>query len=64
MNHLSSTVHLKNYVVERLTGIIKVNCHGQLIYFSLFENPDLKHVNINTKIKSVACIQPYIKKVT
>ena len=35
-----------------------------VIYFGLFEIPDLEYVGINTKIKSVACIQPEIQEVT
>ena len=43
-----------------LTLIFKVNHQGYVIYFGLFEIPDLENVEINTKIKSVACIQPEI----
>ena len=35
---------------------------GQVIYFGVFEIPDLENVEINTKIKSVTYIQPEIKK--
>ena len=34
-----------------------------MIYFGLFRIPDLENVEINTKIKSVACIQPEIEEV-
>ena len=44
--------------------IFKVNRQGHVIYFGLFEIPDLEYVKINTKNKSVACIQPEIKEVT
>ena len=37
---------------------------GHAIYFGLFEIFDLENVEIDTKIKSVACIQPEIKEVT
>ena len=33
-----------------------------MIYFGLFEISDLENVEINTKIKSVSCKQPEIKK--
>ena len=44
--------------------IFKVNRQGHVIYFGLFVIPDLGNVEIDTKIKSVACIQPEIKEVT
>ena len=44
--------------------IFKVNRQGHVIYFGLFEIPDLEYVEIDTKIKSVACIQPEIQEVT
>ena len=47
-----------------LTLIFKVNRQGYKIYFDLFEIPDFENVEIDTKIKSVACIQPEIKEVT
>ena len=42
----------------------KVNRQGHVIYFGLFEIPDLENVEIDTKIMSLACIQPEIKEVT
>ena len=42
----------------------KVNRQGQVIYFGLFEIPDPDNVEIDTKIMSVACIQPEIIEVT
>ena len=42
----------------------KVNRQGHVIYFGLFEIPDPDNVEIDTKIMSVACIQPEIKEVT
>ena len=47
-----------------MTLNFKVNRQGHVIRFSLFEIPDLENVEINTKIKSVACIQPEIIEVT
>ena len=43
--------------------IFKVNHHSYIICFRLSEFLDLVYVKINTKIKSVACIQPEIMKV-
>ena len=47
-----------------LTLIFKVNRQGHVIYFGLFEIPDLDNVEINIKIRSVASIQSEIKEVT
>ena len=44
--------------------IFKVNRQGHVIYFGLFEIIDLDNVEIDTKIKSVAYIQPEVKEVT
>ena len=41
----------------------KVNRQGHVIFFNIFDIPDLKNVRIDTKIKSVACIQPEMRKV-
>ena len=41
-----------------------VNCQGHVNYFRLFEILDLENIEINTKIKSLACIQPEMKEVT
>ena len=46
-----------------LTSIFKVNYQGQVTYFGFSEIFDLAVVRIDTKIKSVACIQPEIWKV-
>ena len=43
--------------------IFKVSLYSYIIYFIYFEFLDLDYVKINTKIKSVACIQPEIIKV-
>ena len=54
----------KGHVAVRLTSIFKVNRQSHVINFGLFEIPDLDNVEINTKIRSVACIQPEIEEVT
>ena len=54
----------KGHVGVCLTLIFKVNRQGHVICFGLFEIPDLDNVEINTKIRSVACIQPEIEEVT
>ena len=46
-----------------LTFIFKVNHQGQVTDFGFSEILDLANVRIDTKIKSVACIQPKIRKV-
>ena len=46
-----------------LTLIFKVKGHGHEIYFSFFDIPDLQNARIDTKIKSVSCLQPEITKV-
>ena len=46
-----------------LTLTLKVNRQGQVTNFGLFEITDLELVRIDTKIKSVSCIQPKIRKV-
>ena len=43
--------------------IFKVNHHNYIIYFKCSEFLDIDYVEIDTKIKSVACIQPEIIKV-
>ena len=61
---MTLTVDLENHINICLTSILKVKRQGQVIYFGLFEIPDLENVEIDTKIESVACIQPEIKEVT
>ena len=34
--------------------VFKVNRQGQVIYFNFFEIPDLRNVNIDTKINSAS----------
>ena len=54
---------VKPYFFEIII-IFKVSLYSYIIYFRFFEFLDLDYVKINTKIKSVACIQPEIIKVT
>ena len=37
-----------------MTLVLKVNREGQVIYFNLFEIPDLRNVKIDAKINSVS----------
>ena len=46
-----------------LTFIFKVNHRSQVTDFGFSEILDLANVRIDTKIESVACIQPKIRKV-
>ena len=46
-----------------MTLNFKVKRQGHVSRFGLFEIPDLENVEINTKIKSVASIQPEIIEV-
>ena len=46
-----------------LTFIFKVNHQGQVTDIAFFEIFDLANVRIDTKIKSLSCIQPEIRKV-
>ena len=46
-----------------LTFIFKVYYQGQVIDFGFSEILDLANVRIDTKIMTVACIQPQIRKV-
>ena len=41
----------------------QVNRQGHVIFFNIFDIPDLENVRIDTKIKSVTCIQPEMRKV-
>ena len=61
---MTLTFDLENWGQTYISMIFKVNRQGHVIYFCLFEIPDLEYVEIDTKIKSVACIQPEIQEVT
>ena len=59
-----TTRNKRGHVGVCLTLNFKVNRQGHVLYFGLFEIPDLDNVEINTKIRSVACIQPEKNEVT
>ena len=46
-----------------MTLSFKVNRQGHVFVFNIFDILDLENVKIDTKIKSVACVQPEIRKV-
>ena len=58
-----TTRDTKGHTQMCLTLIFKVNHQGQVTDFGFSEILDLANVRIDTKIKSVACIQPEIRKV-
>ena len=58
-----TTRDTKGHTQMCLTFIFKVNHQGQVTDFGFSEILDLANVRIDTKIKSVACIQPKIRKV-
>ena len=58
-----TTKYEEGHTIVNLTLILKVNCQGHVINFSLFEITDLELVRNDTKIKSVSCTQPKITKV-
>ena len=58
-----TTRDTKGHTQMCLTFIFKVNHQGQVTDFGFSEILDLANVRIDTKIKSVACIQPEIRKV-
>ena len=58
-----TTRETKGHTQMCLIFIFKVNHQGQVTDFEFSEILDLANVRIDTKIKSVACIQPGIRKV-
>ena len=58
-----ATEDKKGHVKVSLTLTFKVNRQGHVTNFGLFEITDLELVRIDTKIKSVSCLQPKIRKV-
>ena len=58
-----TTRDTKDHIHMCLTFIFKVNHQGQVIDFGFSEIFEIVNVRIDTKIKSVACIQPDIRKV-
>ena len=61
---MTLTFDLENWGQTYIYMIFKVNRQGHVIYFGLFEILYRDNVEIDTKIKSVACIQPEIIEVT
>ena len=53
----------KNFKNNGLTLKIKINHQGQVTDFGFSEILDIENARIDTKIESVACIQPEICKV-
>ena len=58
-----TTRDTKGHTQMCLTFIFKVNYQSQVTDLRFSEVLDLENVRIDTKIKSVACIQPEIRKV-
>ena len=58
-----TTRDTKGHTQMCLAFIFKVNHQGQVTDFEFFEILDIVNVRIDTKIKSVACIQPELRKV-
>ena len=62
--HVYSPRKQRLYRYICMTLNFEVNRQGHMIRFGLFEISDLENVEINTKIKSVACLQPEVEEVT
>ena len=58
-----TTENEEDHNIVSLTLTLKFNRQGHVTCFGLFEIADLELVRIDTKIKSVSCIQPKIRKV-
>ena len=58
-----TTRDTKGHTEMCLTFIFKVNHQGQVTDFGFYEILDIVNVRIDTKIKSVACVQPELRKV-
>ena len=58
-----STENEEGHSIISLTLTLKVNHQGYVTDFGLFEIIDLELVRIDTKIMSVSCMQPKIRKV-
>ena len=58
-----TTGDTKGHTQMCLTFIFKVNHQGQVTDLGFSKILDLANVRIDTKIKSLACIQPEIRKV-
>ena len=58
-----TTINEEGHLIVSLTLTLKVNRQGQVTNFDLFEIIGLEFVRIDTKIKSVSCMQPKIWKI-
>ena len=58
-----ATEDMKSHAKKCLTQIFKVNHEGQVTDFRFFEILDLENVSIDTRFKSISCIQPELMKV-
>ena len=58
-----TTKDTKGHTEMCLTFIFNVNHQGQVTDSGVYEILDVVNVRFDTKIKSVACIQPEIRKV-
>ena len=66
MNNVAIMADLENNITFEKIGLtlkIKVNHQGQVTDFGFSEIRDIVNVRMNTKIESIACIQPKISKV-
>ena len=60
---MHTTKYEEGHWIVSLTLTFKVNRQGHVTNFGLFEITDLELVRIDTKIKSVSCMQQKIRKV-
>ena len=58
-----TTKDKKGHIKVSSTLTFKVKLQGQVVDFVFYEILDVEKVRIDTKIKSVSCIQPELKKV-
>ena len=56
-----TTKDKEGHINVTLTLTFKVSSQSEVNYFSNFVIPDVEKVRIDTKIKSVSCIQPELK---
>ena len=61
--YIMHTTKYEGHWIVSLTLTLKVNCQGHVTNFGLFEITDLELVRNDTKIKSVSCMQPKIRKI-
>ena len=66
INNVAMMVDLENDINFKKIGLIlkiRVNHQGQVTDFGFSKILDIVNVRIDTKIESIACIQPEISKV-